>query len=120
MINVQIGVVTRFDLTTYPQIKMQYSIHLYNPADLTNILEAAVQVHKAMETDPKIGIFLNINKGAIVVGLFYADWEAEIPQVFDAFYKLTSLINVITPPTQGSFSSMVQMFNQFHPTEAGK
>lgn len=120
MDDVQIGIVTRFDLTTYPLINIQYTIRLYNPTDLVNIFEAVVQVHGFMETSLKIGLFTNFRKDIIVVGLLYADWTAEISCVFDAFYRLTSRIDVMLPPTQGSFSSLVKTLSQFHPLEPGK
>lgn len=32
------GIVTRFDLQTYPTIKVQYTMNLYDPSDYVNIL----------------------------------------------------------------------------------
>ncbi|GAB1318345.1 hypothetical protein MFIFM68171_08555 [Madurella fahalii] len=48
------GIVTRFDLQTYPLIRAQYTINLYNPKDYVGIIDATIKVQEAMEEDSKI------------------------------------------------------------------
>ncbi|KAI1395905.1 hypothetical protein F4819DRAFT_166712 [Hypoxylon fuscum] len=114
------GIVTRFDLVTYPLVNIQYTINLYDTADYENIVKATIQVHEAMESDPKIGLFTNFRSGFVVVGMLYADSPAETPKAFDPFVKLTSLVNVMLSTTTGTVSSLVKTLDQFHPPLPGK
>lgn len=111
----EIGIVTRFDIATYPLMNIQYTINAYDAADYVNILQATVQVQEAMESDPKIGLFTNVRNGFLIVGLMYADCPAKTPKAFEPFLKLTSLVNVILPTTNGTFSALVKTLGQFHP-----
>jgi FAD/FMN-containing dehydrogenase len=86
------GIVTRFDLATHPLINIQYTINIYNPSDYANIIDATAYVQKAMEMDPKIGLFTNFNNEFVAVGLLYADTPAERPKAFETFFKLESLM----------------------------
>lgn len=115
-----LGIVTRFDLATYPLMKVQYTANLYDAADLHNIVKATVQVQDAMETDPKIGLFTNFRKPFIAVGMLYADWSDDTPKAFSPFLDLDSLVNVMIPRTNGTMLSLVQLLGQFHPPEPGR
>ncbi|KAI3326768.1 FAD-binding domain-containing protein [Xylariaceae sp. AK1471] len=53
------GIVTRFDLKTYPRIDAQYTINAYDASDYVNILRATTRLQEAMENDDKIGFFLS-------------------------------------------------------------
>ncbi|XXG96804.1 hypothetical protein Hte_003095 [Hypoxylon texense] len=100
------GVVTRFDIQTY-EIKAQYTLNVYDRGDYANILRATVEVQKAMETDPKYGMFVTFYPTMSVVGLFYADWVSETPEAFQPFFNLKSLINSVVPTTNGTVKSLV-------------
>ncbi|RAQ72686.1 hypothetical protein COH20_008783 [Aspergillus flavus] len=54
------SIVTRFDLETHPLINVQYTINLYSPDDHVEINKATVAVQKAMEDDPKTGLFTKL------------------------------------------------------------
>ncbi|KAI1773054.1 hypothetical protein F4818DRAFT_453407 [Hypoxylon cercidicola] len=114
------GIVTRFDLVTYPLINIQYTINFYDPVDYKNIIKATIQVQEYMESDPKIGLFTNFRNDLIIVGMLYADCPAETPKAFDPFFKLTSLVNVMLPTTNGTISSLVKTLGQLHPPLPGK
>ncbi len=88
-------------------IATQYTVNLYDPSDYVNILLATVKVQEAMETDPKIGLFVNFQPGFVAVGLLYADAPAERPKAFDPFFNLKSLINGGVPTTNGTIKSLV-------------
>ncbi|KAI1470983.1 FAD-binding domain-containing protein [Daldinia caldariorum] len=99
------GIVTRFDILTYPAIHVQYSLAIYNATDYANILNATIQVQEQMEVDPKIDIFLSVTPTVITVGLLYADWLAQPPSIFDTFFALDSLIGYVVELTNGSIGS---------------
>lgn len=100
------GIVTQLDIITYPLVKIQYTINLYDRSDYLNIINATVQVQQAMETDPKIGLFTNFHSAFVAVGLLYGDWSEEKPKAFDPFTNLTSLMTTVAPTTNGTFSSL--------------
>lgn len=101
-----IGIVTAVSLETHPLIKLQHTINMYNPSDCENVIKAFVEVQKSMETDEKIGMFINSRKDYIAIGLFYADWLDNLPAVFEPYNRLTSLIAPIVPTSNGTFSSL--------------
>lgn len=86
---------------------------MYQVSDYHNVLAAFVEVQEAMEIDPKIGLFVNTRKDYIAVGLFYADWSAELPRVFDPFSKLTSLIAAVVPTTNGTLVKLMNLLEQW-------
>ncbi|KAM0334223.1 hypothetical protein ACHAQA_001245 [Verticillium albo-atrum] len=92
------GIVSRFDIEAHPKF----------PEDYVNIVKATIQVQEAMEFNPKIGLFTNFNAGFVAVGLLYADAEAEPPEVFETFHRLSSLMTTVTPRTKGTLSSLAQ------------
>lgn len=59
-----------------------------------------------MESDSNIDIFVTFSPLAITVGLFYADWLAQKPTVFEAFYNLNSLVVSSIPLTNGTIGSL--------------
>lgn len=106
-----LGIVTRFDIETHPLHKVQYAVALYDPSDYVNILNATIQVQEAMEEDPKIGFFLNVNPTVIITGLLYAEWSAAPPKVFDAFTGLKSYWGPYIPLTNGTIASLTSAIN---------
>lgn len=112
------GVVTRFDLYTYPLIKTQYTINLYNPQDYAGVIDATIKVQEAMEKDSKIGSFTNFNAGFIAVGLLYADTASERPAAFEPFWNLKSLMMTACPTTEGTLLSLAQVMR--HEVTDGK
>ncbi|KAK6838553.1 hypothetical protein RU639_000035 [Aspergillus parasiticus] len=102
------GIVTRFDLETHPLVNVQYTINLYSPDDHVEINKATVAVQKAMEDDPKIGLFTNFNDGFVAVGLLYGDTPAEPPSAFESLYNLKSLMTTALPTTNGTLLSLAQ------------
>ncbi|RAL04565.1 FAD-binding oxidoreductase [Aspergillus ibericus CBS 121593] len=98
------GIVTRFDIQTYPLIPIQYTITLYNPTDHLAINHATATIQAAMETDPKIGLFTNFNHGFVAVGLLYGDHTKQ-PEICTAFKGLESIMTAV-PPTKGTILSL--------------
>lgn len=82
---------------------------MYNPEDRENILKATLEVQDAMEKDPKIGLFVNFNKGVVVVGLLYADHPEQPPAAFKPFHDLTSLIATIAPTANGTLFDLTKI-----------
>lgn len=102
------GIVTRIDLETFPLLKVQFRISLYDPSDFVDIIDATCRVQEAMDEDPKIGLFTNFNNGFVAVGLLYADLPTEQPKAFEPFINLKSLINNFKPTTNGTLLSVAQ------------
>lgn len=100
-------------LQAHPLIKVQYTINLYDPSDYENVLGAFVKVQEAMEHDHNIGLFINTRRDFIAVGLFYADWPNEFPAVFGPVTKLTSLVHAAVPTTNGTFSRLNQVLEEW-------
>lgn len=100
------GIVTQLDILTYPLVKIQYTINLYDRSDYLNIINATAKVQQAMETDHKIGLFTNFHSAFVAVGLLYGNWSEEKPKAFDPFTNLTSLMTTVAPTTNGTFSSL--------------
>ncbi|KAI0506263.1 hypothetical protein F5B22DRAFT_639287 [Xylaria bambusicola] len=108
------GVVTRFDIATYP-IMTETTIATFRLEGYREVLWTVVQAQEAMEKDPKIGMFLTVNPGFIAVGLLYADAILERPHVFESFFKLKSLIQVVVPTTTGTMKSLVNAIGPLTP-----
>ncbi|KAI0140543.1 FAD-binding domain-containing protein [Xylariaceae sp. FL1272] len=100
------GIVTRFDIETYPLIHAQYEVNLYNVSDYINIFAATIKLQRAMELDPKIDAYVTVTPEFVVVGMFYADWLSERPSAFDGFYQLDSLVGSMVPLTNGTVTSL--------------
>lgn len=101
-------------------MKVQYTINTYDPSDYENVFDAFVKVQKSMEQDHKIGMFMNTRKDFIAVGLFYADWPAELPSVFDPIIKLTSLLGAAVPTSNGTFSALNEILQEWAYKEQDK
>ncbi|KAI0454660.1 FAD-binding domain-containing protein [Xylaria acuta] len=100
------GIVTRFDIQTYPLIRAQYVVNLYNSSDYINIFQATMKVQKSMELDPRIDLYVTVTPTVVVVGMFYANWVAQPPTAFDPFYQLESLVGAMVPLTNGTVTSL--------------
>ncbi|KAI1757665.1 FAD-binding domain-containing protein [Xylaria castorea] len=100
------GIVTRFDIQTYPLIRTQFVVNLYNSSDYLNIFQATMKVQKSMELDPKIDFYVTVTPTVVVVGMFYANWVSQPPTAFDPFYQLESLVGTMLPLTNGTVTSL--------------
>ena len=102
------GIVTRFVLQTYPNIKVQYTMKLYDSSDYLNILRATMEIQEAMEIDPESGIFVNFQRKFVGVGFFYADWPEESTEAIRTIFNLSSLMDSPVPITNGTMKSLVE------------
>ncbi|KAI9147046.1 FAD-dependent monooxygenase yanF [Paramyrothecium foliicola] len=112
------GIVTRFDLRTYPLLEITYAINLYSPSDYIEINKATVATQEAMEVDSKIGSFTNFNAGFVAVGTLYAGVDAPLQTKFSQFHRLSSHMATVTPTTNGTLLSLAQAMG--HAQEAKK
>lgn len=99
---------TKFYIETHPLIQVWYTVNVYNPSEYLGINAAALEVQEAMEHDPKIGLFVNFNRGFVAVGLLYADSPAERPKVFDQFSNLPGLLQTVISETRGTLGSLMK------------
>ena len=110
----QIGIVTRFDIKTYPLIKAQYTINLYRPDDYVAINNATIQTQELMESDPKIGLFTNFNQNFVAVGLLYAGEHKAGTDVFASFNSLDSLMSTANSTSDGTLQSLAETLGHAH------
>ena len=61
-----------------------------------------------MEKDPKLNLFTNYNSQFVAVIQIHADSQANFPKVFEPFEKLSSHVNTVVPPTEGTVFTLVQ------------
>jgi hypothetical protein len=108
------GIVTRFDIKTYPLIKAQYTINLYRPDDYVTINKATIQTQELMESDSKIGLFTNFNQHFVAVGLLYAGEHEAGADVFASFHSLDSLMSTVNSTTNGTLLSLAETLGQAH------
>ncbi|KAF2198554.1 FAD-binding domain-containing protein [Delitschia confertaspora ATCC 74209] len=99
------GIVVKFQIYTHPLHQIWYSLDLYAASDYAAILNATVQAQVAMETDPKLGLFVNINPEVIIVGKLYSEWTLP-PSGFSSFEAITP-VGVYIPATNGTLSELV-------------
>jgi hypothetical protein len=94
------GIVTRYDVYTYPDYRTWFALRVYSAADKDRVMKAAVQIEAAMETDDKIGFFLSVAPGTLSAGLLYRG-QASFPPVFKAFDGIPVLVEAF-PPTNST------------------
>jgi len=101
--------VTEFRIRPRPIQRIWYSLDIYDSADYKAVLNATVETQIAMETNPKLGLFVNVGPRSMFVGKFYAQWSS-IPSAFKAFSHLTP-IQTFVPPTNGTLKNLVAAIN---------
>ncbi|PVH92286.1 FAD-binding domain-containing protein [Periconia macrospinosa] len=101
------GIVTRYDAYTYPDYRIWYIIRVYNASDKDRVMQAAVEVEKAMDKDDKIGFFLSVATGTLTAGMLYREWT-DFPSVFRAFDDIPVLMEAV-PPTNGTQLSVAKV-----------
>jgi hypothetical protein len=75
----QTGIVTRFDLYTYPDYRVWYTFKVYSCEDSAKVMDAAVQVQQVMDIDDRVGFFLSLNGGVFIAGMIYLGWAESQP-----------------------------------------
>lgn len=108
----KLGIVTRFDIETYPLIKAQYTFSMYNPLDYININAATIAVQKEMEKDRKLNLFTNYNKNFVAIFQLYADIPTERPKAFETLDNLPSKMNTPLPQTNGTILTFVETLSK--------
>ncbi|KAI1387334.1 6-hydroxy-D-nicotine oxidase [Hypoxylon trugodes] len=102
------GIVTRFDIQTYPLIEVKYTVFMYDPSGYDEVLRATAEAQTAMEVDSKIGMFTAVNPAFIAVGAFYLDTEAAQPKFIETFFNLKSLQATAVPTTKGTLKTLIE------------
>jgi hypothetical protein len=101
----RIGIVTRYDLYTYPDYQVWYTFIVYSVDDSAEVLAAAVQVQQAMAQDSRIGFFLSASSGGFVAGMVHLGWVDSPPSAYSAFDAITP-IAIAVPATNGTALSV--------------
>ncbi|KAL9067841.1 MAG: hypothetical protein Q9157_006682 [Trypethelium eluteriae] len=110
------GVVTKFDLYTYPDYRVWYTFKVYNASDSERVIKASERVQKAMDEDDRIGFFLVTNSAFLVAGMLYMGWPEETPGIFRVFEDIKPMMDAV-PETKGTQLSVIQAFDM---SEEGK
>lgn len=97
------GIVTRFDIRTFPGSELWYQFVVYNASDKEAVLAASVAVEEAMRKDNRIGFFLTDTPATFTAGMIFRGGLPS-PDAFKAFDSITPLV-VAVPPTNGTFES---------------
>ncbi|KAI1433457.1 FAD-binding domain-containing protein [Xylaria sp. CBS 124048] len=100
------GIITRFDIATYPVIRANYAVNLYNSSDYLNILNATAKVLSSMDSDPNVDFYVSVTPTVVSIGMFYADWLAEPPAAFAPFNELESFVGPMVPLENGTVASL--------------
>ncbi|KAF2497905.1 FAD-binding domain-containing protein [Lophium mytilinum] len=101
-----VGIVTKFDLYTYPEYRVWYTFRVYSAEHTDRIMEACAKVQKAMEDDDRIGFFLNVNAGFFVTGMLYRG-STEPGSAFTAFDDIPIMASPV-PETRGTQLSVAR------------
>lgn len=99
------GIVTRYDLKTYPNYQVWYTFRVYSTDQYAEVFEAATQIEASMAKDPTLGFFLSSSSGALVAGLVHLGWVDEHPAAYDPLYAITPLM-IAVPETKGTALSV--------------
>jgi hypothetical protein len=62
-----------------------------------------------MKKDPKLGLFVNFNPGAVLVGKLYSEWTPT-PSDFAPFTAITP-VGTFLPVTNGTMNALVTDFD---------
>ncbi|KAF2875657.1 hypothetical protein BDV95DRAFT_279578 [Massariosphaeria phaeospora] len=99
------GIITEFQIQAHTAHQMWYSLEAYAAADYKAVLNATIYAQTEMEKDPKVGLFVNINPGALVIGKFYAEFSDK-PAAFAAFDVVAPIATPV-PATNGTMHGLV-------------
>lgn len=110
------GIVTRFDLYTYPDDKVWYTFKMYSANDTERVMRAAIDVQKAMAVDDQIGFFLTCTGNSFVAGMLHLGWTSSPVTAFKAFDEITPMI-VTVPETNGTASSVAAAVSMNEPAK---
>jgi hypothetical protein len=64
-------------------------------------MRATILIQRAMESDDRIGFFLSVNAGFLVVGMLYRGECTTPPSVFNAFEEISPM-TIAVPETNGT------------------
>lgn len=92
---------TRFDLYTYSDHRLWYTFKVYSINDIDRVMQAAVEVQKAMDEDDHIGFFLTVQANYLVAGMLYKGYSQSVPSVFHAFDGIVPITTAV-PETNGT------------------
>ncbi|CUS10362.1 unnamed protein product [Tuber aestivum] len=105
------GIVTRFDLATFPELSsFRYEVLRYSAAQNEKLLEAQEEYQRVGELDAKSGIMQLINADTSLIALVYTGGRPdEQPAAFKPFYEVPG-ISPLVPPIAGGLAGLTQAF----------
>ncbi|ETS75027.1 hypothetical protein PFICI_13511 [Pestalotiopsis fici W106-1] len=110
------GIVTRYDLYTYPLTATWLQLGIYPIDQAQKTLEAFATWQKDGGSNPKSNVILTITLDAVIIGLTYNEPLSGPPDVFAPFSELTPL-QMLIPPSNNTFSIIYEIGNSILPAE---
>ncbi|RYP10040.1 hypothetical protein DL765_008239 [Monosporascus sp. GIB2] len=111
------GIVTRFDLFTVPVNEIWYQVAVYSPAKAFEVLDTFAQwQQREGSRDFKANMVLALGVDSHVIALIYSAPASETPSAFAPFSALEPL-QLIIPPTNGTFALLNEALAAFIPSE---
>ncbi|PWW76871.1 FAD-binding domain-containing protein [Tuber magnatum] len=105
------GIVTRFDLATFPELaSFRYEVLRYLATQNEKLLEAQEEYQRVGELDSKSGVMQLINADTSLIALVYAGGSVdERPAALEPFYGVPR-ISPLVGPTVGGLAGLTQAF----------
>jgi FAD/FMN-containing dehydrogenase len=101
------GIITKFDVHTFPVKNIWYQVGIYSNDQVPAILDAFTEWQITGSTDTKSTVALIIGLQSTTLGLFYSE-PANQPAVFKPFYGIPTL-TIALPATNGTVLSLTQV-----------
>ena len=105
------GIVTRFDLVTFPEFaSFRYEILTYSSTQNEKLLEALEEYQRVGELDTKSGVMQILHGNTSLTALAYIGGTAdEQPAAFKPFYEVPAT-SPLVGPTVGGLDGLTQAF----------
>lgn len=96
------GIVTRYELRTWPLKHIWYQLTVYSPDQTRDLLKAFAAYQKLPDTKGSVSMIVTLS--SVVVGLVYSE-PLESPEFFQHFYAIPPLA-VAVPSTLGTVQTL--------------
>lgn len=99
------GIVTAFDLKTYPYYDIYIEIYLYNQTNTPALLTAYANYLSKPNVDPLSQVAVQVTP-KFTLGFYGYIGKANRPAIFNEFYKIP-VTTTFSPPTNGTFTDLI-------------
>ena len=99
------GIVTTFDLMTYPYYDIYIELYLYSGANTPALLTAYANYLSHPNVDPLSQVAVQVTPN-FTIGFYGYIGKANRPSIFNEFYKIP-VMTTFAPPTNGTFDNLI-------------